>query len=234
MIRSSTEYTSFSFAQHLTQSGSGAGLCLLVRTPHSVGVTCLATMTRSSPWSIFLLLSSSTIFQNTLCQAHEDVSFQLAHSWAFPEVASSSMILHDTEAPSSGLEGLSNSLPSLRARTVKTTIRAPSRHSGDPGSLSVPVDFFDELLPQTPVAAALTEQGVEVFAPNVSDRSTLLNLARASWDAYHSTPTPDRWYDIDGMNWVRFSFLYLSSFPLLKFLRMAVHCADGLTDGFVF
>ncbi|KAF8308981.1 alpha/beta-hydrolase [Clavulina sp. PMI_390] len=46
-----------------------------------------------------------------------------------------------------------------------------------------------------------THEPIEVIAPNVTDRSTLLNLARASWDAYHSAPSPDRWYDIHGLNW---------------------------------
>lgn len=147
------------------------------------------------------------------------------------------MILHDAEAPSFDLEELSYSPPSLHTRTVKSTIRATSNNPRDAESLSVPVDFFDETSPQTPLATdwranALKEQGVDVVAPDVSDRATLLNLARASWDAYHSTPTPNRWYDIDGMNWVRFSFLYLSNFPLLKSLNCRA-LSGWLTDYFI-
>ena len=48
-----------------------------------------------------------------------------------------------------------------------------------------------------------TTSRVEVLGPDVSDRGTLLNLARAAWDAYHPNPNDDKdWYDIDGVNWV--------------------------------
>jgi len=39
-------------------------------------------------------------------------------------------------------------------------------------------------------------------APDVSDRSTLLNLARGSWDAYHPMPEASaKWYPVEGFNW---------------------------------
>lgn len=129
----------------------------------------------------------------TLCSA--DVSFQLAHSWAFPEAASSSLILQD--APSSDVEGAT--MASLRARTVRTTIHASSgsRYS------AMPLEHMEDYDSQAPIFSNAAVGPIEVDSPDVADRETLLNLARASWDAYHSIPKPDHWYDIDGMNWVR-------------------------------
>lgn len=111
------------------------------------------------------------------------------------------MILQDS--PISDLQG--SGLTPLRARTIITSISRPpfgplstedvlpfdSLHANDQQIQGIPVEP-DALL--------------RVASPDVADRETLLNLARASWDAYHPTPTPGNWHDIHGLNWVRAEF----------------------------
>lgn len=139
-------------------------------------------------------LWSLVLYSSFLCFCRADVLLYPTHSWAFPGAASSSMIIQDT--PCTDEEG--SLLPPLRARATTVNIRA-SDASGD-GSISENRPDHDR---QIALGLPLNARDNEVPAPDVGDRETLLNLARASWDAYHSTPKPDHWYDIHGMNWVR-------------------------------
>lgn len=186
-------------------------------------------MIPSSPWSVILFFSFTSLFRAGFCTAHRDVSFQSAHSWAFPEAASSSMILQDTETPSSDHVTASHLPPALRVRTLRASARTLVKSDSSTNSL-VSLDFLDDLGAQFPVASHSklaestdSDTDTDILAPDVSDRETLLNLARASWDAYHSAPKPDNWYDIHGMNWVRAVFSYL----LNSLVRASLDCATA-------
>jgi hypothetical protein len=154
-----------------------------------------------APGSLSRLLILSLF---SLCRA--DVTFHLAHSWAFPEADSLSMILQDS--PSSDVQG--SKLTPLRARTTITSISRPPFDS-----LSTEdVLSLESLIANDQQISVISKEPdalLHVASPDVADRETLLNLARASWDAYHPTPTPDHWYDIHGLNWVRSEYGHVAA-----------------------
>jgi hypothetical protein len=120
--------------------------------------------------------------------ANAALIFHLENSWAFPEAASSSLILKDTRHEVDGTR-----VSSLRIRTVNISVPTPrSEIIGD----------FKHPQEQAPAQEWFRLPPREAPAPDVEDRETLVNLAKASWDAYYPNPSPHRWYDIDGLNWV--------------------------------
>jgi hypothetical protein len=142
--------------------------------------------------TLFTLLALSLV---SLCRA--DVIFHLAHSWAFPGMDSRSMILQDI--PGSEVQG---SRPAaLRARTIVTSISQPHFYPSIENDTTP--DSPRANTQQTPITSRGSSEFLQVASPDIADRETLLNLAKASWDAYHPIPTPDKWYDIHGLNWVR-------------------------------
>lgn len=138
-------------------------------------------MTRPFVWYL-------AVWTVVVCSGNAAVTFHLENSWAYPEAASSSLILKDTRGEVDGTQ-----VSSLTARTVNISVPPPTREAlGDfrhsqQGSLRL-------IRRDTP-------------APDVGDRETLVNLAKASWDAYYPNPSPDGWYDIDGLNWVNLFLL---------------------------
>jgi len=82
---------------------------------------------------------------------------------------------------------------SLGVRTVNVSAPAPQHEIlGDLGRTEQ----------QSPFHGTLSPTGAAALRPDVGDRETLVNLAKASGDAYSPGPNPDGWYDIDGVNWV--------------------------------
>lgn len=124
--------------------------------------------------------------------ADSSLTFHLANSFAFPETTSSSMILNN--APDDLDEA---SASPLRARTVNAIL--PSPRASSRAGLETSSSLWNPV-GQTPLVTP--EQSTSI-SPDVGDRETLLNLARASWDAYHPIPDDEKWYDIHGVNWVR-------------------------------
>lgn len=116
------------------------------------------------------------------------LTFHLENSWAFSEAASSSLVLKDTHSQVDGTQ-----VSSLRIRTVSANITVPQNEFlGD----------FKHFQQQAPAQEPLRLPTRDAPAPDVEDRETLVNLAKASWDAYYPNPSPHGWYDIDGFNWV--------------------------------
>lgn len=64
-----------------------------------------------------------------------------------------------------------------------------------------PTDFSDQL-GQEPLLKHAISHPQSIAAPDVTDRRTLGNLAKAAWDAYYPAPNNNNWYDLDGANWV--------------------------------
>lgn len=123
----------------------------------------------------------------------EYANFHLAHSWNFPETDSDSLILKDTPV------GATRAL-SLRARVVNQSAEASTGYWDAGTSWSDVLGWRN----QAPILDKLTTTA-EIASPDVTDRETLLNVAKAAWDAYYPGPADDNWYDIHGMNWVRSS-----------------------------
>lgn len=133
-----------------------------------------------STWLATLALSCSTSFASANSRS---ISLSLANSW---EVTShSSPVLLVNDSPKAGLPGLEHAgLPSL---TVK------SRPRRRPHTLGQSVESQH----------VIQEEEGRLF-PDVTDRITLLNFARASYDAYHPVPVDDgSWRPVEGYNWVR-------------------------------
>lgn len=131
---------------------------------------------------LFVVLASSS------CYA--EVDFHLEKSWAFPETKSTSLILKDTRGEIDGSQ-----VAHFSARSVNVSIASVSsrgtiggeHHMRQAPILGGPLKTFDASIP----------------APDVTDRATLVNLAKAAWDAYYPAPSDREWYDLDGVNWVR-------------------------------
>lgn len=146
-----------------------------------------------SSWLLVVLAHGLTVLPSCLGEATrgsgEYASFHLAHSWNFPETGSDSMILKDTPV------GVTRAL-SLRARVVNQSSEAGA---GDWNAGAL----WQGGQKQSPILLDKSTHAAEMASPDVTDRETLLNLARASWDTYYPGPSDDNWYDIHGMNWVR-------------------------------
>jgi putative lipase involved disintegration of autophagic bodies len=120
------------------------------------------------------------------------LSFTLAASWTFPSVKEPALVLL-TDASRGTLESLSEA--SIIARYRVTEVQQPI----DPNEYDA-ARFISMAEQQS---MRIGWETTEILAPDVSDRNTLLNLARASWDAYHPMPEASAsWYPLEGFNWV--------------------------------
>lgn len=181
--------------------------------------------TRHSPSSFIFLLSLSLITNLSIslnfaatAGAHspvnEEIPFRLAQSWGFHQDLSASNTLLLTEHGAPG-DLYADNVGELRVRASSDKVLVPR---GEPSVRKMrrrrlhpfnAAEVFgshprQQLLSSD--AQNLISQGgleAEALAPNVSDRFTLLNLARAAWDAYHPQPGDGGdWLDVDGLNWV--------------------------------
>ncbi|KAF9510887.1 hypothetical protein BS47DRAFT_36433 [Hydnum rufescens UP504] len=118
------------------------------------------------------------------------ISFTLTASWTFPSPEEPALLLvADTK------RGLSESSQgaSVNARFRVTEIQQPV----DPKEYEAAP--FTSMSKQQ--SLRIDWETMAIPAPDVSDRSTLLNLARASWDAYHPMPEASaKWYPLEGFN----------------------------------
>ena len=127
-------------------------------------------------------------------ETHSDdglLSFTLAASWTFPSSKEPELLLlanADTGASESSGE------VSIKTRYRVTEIQQPMDQK------EYDAARFTSMTKQQSMRIGWETN--EILAPDVSDRSTLLNIARGSWDAYH--PMPDasaNWYPLEGFNW---------------------------------
>jgi hypothetical protein len=127
------------------------------------------------------------------------ISFTLTASWTFPSPEEPALLLvADTK------RGLSESSQgaSVKARFRVTEIQQPV----DPKEYETA--RFTSMSKQQ--SLRIDWETMAIPAPDVSDRSTLLNLARGSWDAYHPMPEASaNWYPLEGFNWVRVLIMHL-------------------------
>src|ERR1700733_10389154 len=118
------------------------------------------------------------------CSGNAALTFNLENSWAFHDTASSSLVLKDTRDEIDGTQ-----VSSLGVRTVNVSAPAPQRILGD----------LERPEQQSPFQGSLTGSPTHGAAPSlrpdVGDRETLVNLAKASGDAYSPGPSTDGWYD---------------------------------------
>jgi hypothetical protein len=148
--------------------------------------------------SIFLFLST------LLCQClAEHIIFHPVQSWAITDEAPSTLILNDTPGEVSPTRARSLMARSASINsTFPSTFYVPSPPNRLAAALNPPVG---QQVPFPPNAGQLFADWELHFygaAPKTRDRGTLLNLARACWDAYHPMPGDKGWYDIHGVNWV--------------------------------
>lgn len=113
-------------------------------------------------------------------------SVYLEQSWAFPEQESSSLIFKDTRGQVDGTR-----VSALFLRSLNTSAAT----SGE-------ATFLREH-DQTHFTFPALRPHAGAGAPDVTDRDTLVNLAKASWDSYIPSPSNEDWYGLDGLNWVR-------------------------------
>lgn len=155
------------------------------------------------PRALSLLLFSSSLLGQSF---GEQITFRPVKSWAIPDEAPSTLILKDTPGEDVGPRSAPLILRSASTNSsFPSTFYAPSRAArfGDPTALiNPPVGQQIPFLPSAGEQFADWDRQVEIAGPDITDRETLLNLARAAWDAYHPMPGDKGWYDIHGVNWV--------------------------------
>lgn len=136
---------------------------------------------------VYTFIASSLVSaasENTL-------SFSLSHSWNFPETKSRSLILNDRGTPIDVIQSLKKP---LKARVAV--------QEGSSATYSAEDTLRGQTIFDSPSERIVGDSEAPSPAPDVTDRYTLVNLAKASWDAYYPGPEDSHWYDIDGMNWV--------------------------------
>jgi hypothetical protein len=160
--------------------------------------------------SFVLYLAVWTI---AVCSSNAALTFHLENAWAFHDAASSSLVFKDTRGEIDGTQ-----VSSLGVRTVNVSTPAPQHEIlGD----------LERAEQQSPFHGSLSPTGGAALRPDVGDRETLVNLAKASGDAYSPSPSSDGWYDIDGANWASVLLGELGSVMLTPKQRSIV------TDGAV-
>lgn len=161
-----------------------------------------------------LLLSLTvalSLLATSVNHVNAEITLHLSSSFAFPEIASKSMVLHDTEftleTRETPNEGTTTGNSTRRALEIRTTqAKVPHIPSASSRRTSPRLRYELPKEQQFRLGVPSLQQGLHAPAPDITDRRTLLNLAWASWDAYHPMPDEGKWYDLDGVNWVSIQF----------------------------
>lgn len=153
------------------------------RTKQTQARTQTQTRAMVSLLLLFLSLGASPFIS---CRA--EVNFYLEKSWAFPEETSSSLILKDTRGE---VDGTRVSSLTARSMNLSAPVTAPYNAA-----------YLNPQLPQALLGKESGSDSQSFAAPDITDRKTLVNLAKAAWDAYYPAPNNDDWYGLDGVNWV--------------------------------
>lgn len=129
-----------------------------------------------------VLCSAALVFHSVLAHARE-ISFQPWKAWGYDLEASPRLLTSNPDETRLAARAPAFSIQSSEIEPVDVP-RSQSRGKTRRESHDAPT-------------------GASVFVgPDVTDRLTLLNLAKATWDAYHPTPSHGHWTDVEGHSWV--------------------------------
>lgn len=130
-----------------------------------------------------LLCSVAIVFHSALAHARE-ISFQPWKAWGYDLEASPRLLTSNPDETRLVARASTFSIQSSEIEGVEVPRSQPSGGKTRRESRDAPT-------------------GASVFVgPDVTDRLTLLNLAKATWDAYHPTPSHGDWTDVEGHSWV--------------------------------